>query len=112
MLCVGAGFFFVTIVEASVSKCTSSHGHSHDTDIFDYRQSPAAIYTMLFGLSAHSIFEGLAVGLQSDPGKLWILASVVLIHKCLFALVIGLSALRSLPNIKHAILAMLIFSIR
>ena len=67
---------------------------------------------MVFGLSAHSIFEGLAIGLQSDPSKLWILASVVLIHKSLFALVIGLAALRSLPSLKKAGIAMSIFSVR
>ena len=67
---------------------------------------------MVFGLSAHSIFEGLAIGLQGDSSTLWILAFVVLIHKSLFALVIGLAALRSLPSIKKAIIAMLIFSVR
>ena len=48
---------------------------------------------------AHSIFEGLAIGLQDDNSKLWLLAMIVLVHKSLFALVIGLAALRSLPGI-------------
>jgi len=50
-------------------------------------------------LQAHSIFEGLAIGLQDDNSKLWLLAMIVLVHKSLFALVIGLAALRSLPGI-------------
>ena len=141
MLLVGAGFFIVTIVEAIVSNFTTQgitillslgtnlygysyvklygntleneHGHSHDNvDMFENRHSTSAIYTMVFGLSAHSIFEGLAIGLQSDSSKLWILASVVLIHKSLFSLVIGLAALRSLPSIRKSIIAMLIFSVR
>merc|ERR1712130_358530 len=112
MLLVGCGFFIVTTVELIVENATSGHGHSHDTmDIFDHRQSPSAIYTMIFGLSAHSIFEGLAIGLQSNSSKLWILALVVLVHKSLFSLVMGLAALRSLPRVRQSVIALLIFSV-
>merc|ERR1711872_732551 len=86
MLLIGSGFFLVAFVEISATKLfTSGNGHSHhDVEIFDdYRQSKSAIYTMVFGLSAHSIFEGLAIGLQTDSRELWTLALVVLIHKSL-----------------------------
>ena len=39
-----------------------------------FAKSERAVYTMLFGLSAHSIFEGLAIGLQDVSSKLWLLA--------------------------------------
>ena len=80
--------------------------------MFECGHSTSAVYTMIFGLSAHSIFEGLAIGLQDDSSTLRLLAFVVLIHKSLFALIIGLAALRSLPNIKKTIIAMSIFCAR
>ena len=39
-----------------------------------FAKSERAVYTMLFGLSAHSVFEGLAIGLQDVSSKLWLLA--------------------------------------
>jgi zinc transporter 1/2/3 len=92
------------------------HGHGEDlledsTNMFDNAQSQTAIYTMLFGLSAHSIFEGLAIGLQSDSAKLWILSVIVLIHKSMIALVVGIAALRSLEGLMKPAISMFIFSI-
>ena len=46
---------------------SSQNGDSHDCDnMFEHSTSVNGIYTMVFGLSAHSLFEGLAVGLQSS----------------------------------------------
>ena len=54
----------MTLVEVMVS---SHNGELHDCDnMFEHSTSVNGIYTMVFGLSAHSLFEGLAVGLQSS----------------------------------------------
>ena len=92
MALVAIGFFIVAVVEIIVNNCTA-HGHSHgdnleeSTRLLEDANSSVAIYTMIFGLSgkkrqfenrckanlAHSIFEGLAIGLQDTSSQLWML---------------------------------------
>ncbi|CBY19542.1 unnamed protein product [Oikopleura dioica] len=107
-LLIGTGFFLVTLVEVMVS---AHNGESHDCDnMFEHSTSVNGIYTMVFGLSAHSLFEGLAVGLQSSAADVWTLTIVIMIHKCLFALIMGISALRTLTLTQSAI-CLFIFAI-
>ncbi|XP_073979783.1 zinc transporter ZIP2-like [Rhodnius prolixus] len=40
-------------------------------------------------LSIHQIFEGLAVGLESDTGKVWVLLSAIAAHKLIIAICVG-----------------------
>ena len=92
MALVAVGFFIVAVVEIIVNNCTS-HGHSHGDNLEESTRlleegSSVAIYTMIFGLSgkkplknqsktnlAHSIFEGLAIGLQDTSSQLWMLTA-------------------------------------
>ena len=60
---------------------------------------------------AHSIFEGLAIGLQSSSSSLWLVSLIVLVHKSLFALVMGLAALRTFEGMVKPLLVMLTFSV-
>lgn len=108
-LLIGTGFFLVTLVEVMVTS--TQNGDTHDCEnMFEHSTSVSGIYTMVFGLSAHSLFEGLAVGLQSSAADLWTLTIVIMIHKCLFALIMGISALRTLTLTQSAI-CLFIFAI-
>ena len=65
------------------------HGHSHSVDLTSGFSLRAAI--MLLALSIHSLFEGMAVGLQDDLGKLINLFVSVLAHECLVCFAVGIS---------------------
>ena len=85
--------------------------------------SVTAVYTMVFALSgsclinkventvlAHSIFEGLAIGLQDTSADLWVITGIVLVHKSILALVMGIAALRTLKGLRKPIVLMTMFS--
>jgi zinc transporter 1/2/3 len=67
-----------------------SHGHSHITDIaasdFGLR-----CLLLLAALSTHSLFEGLAVGLQDDLPSLINLFVGVIVHECLMSFAMGVT---------------------
>lgn len=67
----------------------AGHGHSH-LDAFQATTGLRCAILML-ALSVHSLFEGMAVGLQTDYAKLVNLYIGVLVHECLVALAIGTS---------------------
>ena len=60
---------------------------------------------------AHSIFEGLAIGLQDTSADLWIITGIVLVHKSVLALIMGLAALRTLKGLRKPIILMTMFSL-
>ena len=71
------------------SHSHGGHGHSHSVDLTSGFSLRAAI--MLLALSIHSLFEGMAVGLQDDLGKLINLFISVLAHECLVCFAVGIS---------------------
>jgi len=73
--------------------------------------SSSKVYVLLFGLSIHSFFEGLVIGLESKHWTFWTLVFVVLLHKSLVALALGISAFRVFLQIKDAFHVMLIFGV-
>uniref|UniRef100_A0A158QIH9 Zinc/iron permease n=1 Tax=Rodentolepis nana TaxID=102285 RepID=A0A158QIH9_RODNA len=107
------GFFMVLTIEQGAHVCHRKHrsiptsdadaphnhhehggGHSHHNEII----SEAAIGTstfqvmlLLISLSVHSVFEGLAVGLQRSVSEVVALFSALLLHKLIMAASIGFS---------------------
>ena len=73
--------------------------------------SSSKVYVLLFGLSIHSFFEGLVIGLEGTRWSMWTLIMVVLLHKSLVALALGISAFRVFLEIKDAFFVMLIFGV-
>ena len=65
------------------------HGHSH-LDAFQ-ASSGLRCGILMLALSIHSVFEGMAVGLQTEMSNLINLYVGVLIHECLVALAVGTS---------------------
>ncbi|XP_028855565.1 zinc transporter ZIP3-like [Denticeps clupeoides] len=69
------------------------HGHFNPTELA--RAGPLRLASLVFALSAHSVFEGLALGLQDDGSKLASLFVGVAIHETLAAVALGVSVAKS-----------------
>ncbi|XP_021234357.1 zinc transporter ZIP3 [Numida meleagris] len=74
-----------------------SHGHGLNIQELS-RSSPLRLVGLVFALCTHSIFEGLALGLQEEGGRIVSLFLGVAIHETLVAVALGISmAKASLP---------------
>ncbi|XP_042590415.1 zinc transporter ZIP3 [Cyprinus carpio] len=65
------------------------HGHFHPTELT--HAGPLRLASLVLALSAHSVFEGLALGLQKEGAELGTLFIGVAIHETLAALALGAS---------------------
>ncbi|XP_053321163.1 zinc transporter ZIP3 [Spea bombifrons] len=66
--------------------------HSHSLNIQELsKSSPLRLFSLVFALSAHSVFEGLALGLQEEGDKVLSLFIGVIIHETLVAVALGVS---------------------
>ena len=73
-----------------------AHGHSHGPpplgDLAKEKSVTAAIrgFLLVMALSFHSIFEGMAIGLQSSVNDVWFLFAAVAVHELAIMFCIGL----------------------
>ena len=67
-----------------------SHGHAHVP-------KPAGLraFLLLIALSFHTIFDGLAVGLQVDEPEVWAVFAAICVHKSVISFCIGLEIWQS-----------------
>lgn len=86
------------------------HGHSHGPPILDLEQKSVAAairgFLLVFALSFHSIFEGMAIGLQSTTKDIWFLFAAVAVHELAIMFCIGLEMLASSIRVKIYIVYM------
>ncbi|XP_039371230.1 zinc transporter ZIP3 [Mauremys reevesii] len=81
----------------------SHHSHSHGLNVQELSQSsPLRLFSLVFALSAHSIFEGLALGLQEEGNKVMSLFLGVAIHETLVAVALGISMAKISLTLKDA----------
>lgn len=66
---------------------------------------------IVFALSFHSIFDGVAIGLQDTPGHLMQLLFAICTHKLLIAFVVGLQIYSETQSFKNVVYYMLPFSL-
>ncbi|NXA29911.1 S39A3 protein, partial [Ibidorhyncha struthersii] len=79
------------------------HSHSHGLNIQELsRSSPLRLIGLVFALCTHSIFEGLALGLQEEGGKVMSLFLGVAIHETLVAVALGISMAKTSLPLKDA----------
>lgn len=71
-----------------------AHGHGLSVQELS-RSSPLRLLSLVFALSAHSVFEGLALGLQEEGEKVVSLFMGVAIHETLVAVALGINMARS-----------------
>ncbi|XP_070686980.1 zinc transporter ZIP1 [Pempheris klunzingeri] len=122
---MAAGFFMVLIVERIVLNCRElgraqeereplipdnrnmyGHGHSHGTspDLessshhvhVDFQaHSPFRSFMLFLSLSLHSVFEGLAIGLQSTDSKVLEICIAILVHKSIIVFSLSVKLVQS-----------------
>lgn len=82
---------------------TEPHTHNHGLSVQELsRSSPLRLLSLVFALSAHSIFEGLALGLQEEGEKVVSLFVGVAIHETLVAVALGINMARSSMPLREA----------
>ncbi|KFO13833.1 Zinc transporter ZIP3 [Balearica regulorum gibbericeps] len=80
------------------------HSHSHGLNIQELsRSSPLRLIGLVFALCTHSIFEGLALGLQEEGGKVMSLFLGVAVHETLVAVALGISMAKTSLPLKDAV---------
>ncbi|XP_008588287.1 PREDICTED: zinc transporter ZIP3 [Galeopterus variegatus] len=83
----------------------ATRGHSHGPGLRVQglsRPGPLRLLSLAFALSAHSIFEGLALGLQEEGAKVVSLFVGVAIHETLVSVALGISMVRSGVTLRDA----------
>ncbi|XP_074933127.1 zinc transporter ZIP3 [Phalacrocorax aristotelis] len=79
------------------------HSHSHSLNIQELsRSGPLRLIGLVFALCTHSIFEGLALGLQEEGSKVMSLFLGVAIHETLVAVALGISMAKTSLPLKDA----------
>ncbi|XP_067824541.1 zinc transporter ZIP3-like [Heptranchias perlo] len=82
----------------------SSRSHSHSLNMAEVsRSSPLRLLSLVFALSAHSVFEGLALGLQEKGAKVINLFIGVAVHEMLAAVALGVSMAKGALPMKDAL---------
>ncbi|KAM9831720.1 zinc transporter ZIP3-like [Neosynchiropus ocellatus] len=82
------------------------HNHGHQHGHFNPAElagaGPLRLAGLVLALSAHSVFEGLALGLQEDAAKLSGLFLGVAVHETLAAVALGVSVAKAALGMKDA----------
>ncbi|XP_015254081.1 zinc transporter ZIP3-like [Cyprinodon tularosa] len=78
------------------------HHHAHFAPGELAGAGPLRLAGLVLALSAHSVFEGLALGLQEDAAKLGSLFLGVAIHETLAAVALGVSVAKASLSMKDA----------
>lgn len=120
---MAAGFFMVLILERIVLNCREiggaqeerapliqgnrnghGHGHAASPDLessghhvhVDFQaHSPFRSFMLFLSLSLHSVFEGLAIGLQSTDSKVLEICIAILVHKSIIVFSLSVKLVQS-----------------
>ncbi|XP_070819302.1 zinc transporter ZIP1 [Chaetodon trifascialis] len=118
---IAAGFFMVLILERIVLNCReiggaqeeraplmqdnrNGHGHATSPDLessghhvhVDFQaHSPFRSFMLFLSLSLHSVFEGLAIGLQSTDSKVLEICIAILVHKSIIVFSLSVKLVQS-----------------
>uniref|UniRef100_A0A8C3QL48 Zinc transporter ZIP3 n=1 Tax=Cyanoderma ruficeps TaxID=181631 RepID=A0A8C3QL48_9PASS len=80
-----------------------ARGHSHGLALPEpARCGPRRLLGLVFALCTHSIFEGLALGLQEDGGRVVSLFLGVAVHETLVAVALGVSMAKAALALRDA----------
>jgi len=80
---------------AKEDNLESGHGHSH---LPGSSSSPLRDFFTVLALSFHSVFEGLAVGLEKDAKDVWALFAAIAAHKFVIVFCVSLELLQTGPT--------------
>jgi len=85
------------------------HDHNHMDGVFHHSTLRSLI--LLMALSFHSVFEGLAIGLQESLSQLISLFLAVIAHKGVMAFSLGLTLAQAKLTKKQFVMSVLVFSL-
>jgi len=86
------------------------HNHSHMPHGV-LKHSSLRSVMLLLALSFHSVFEGLAIGLQDNSAQLLSIFIAVIVHKAVMAFSLGLNIAQSNLSVKNFVISNIIFSV-
>ncbi|XP_018425909.1 PREDICTED: zinc transporter ZIP3 [Nanorana parkeri] len=93
----------------------NERGHSHHAHSLNVRElsksGPLRLFSLVFALSAHSVFEGLALGLQEQGDKVLNLFIGVIIHETLIAVAMGVNMAKAKTPMRDAVKMAVLVSI-
>ncbi|XP_048736773.1 zinc transporter ZIP1-like [Ostrea edulis] len=87
-----------------------SHEHSHEIN-FPHDHSMLRSLLLLLALALHSLFEGLAVGLQENIEQVIQIFAALALHKSILSFSLGMNLAQSKMTLKGAIKSVLLFSV-
>ncbi|XP_046568726.1 protein zntD-like [Haliotis rubra] len=94
-----------------VNEQEGSITHAHDLEALSAASGLSA-FLVLIALSFHTIFDGLAVGLQGEATEVWEVFIAISIHKSLVAFCLGLQLFRAFaPYFKKPFACLCFFSL-
>uniref|UniRef100_A0A8D0GN12 Solute carrier family 39 member 2 n=1 Tax=Sphenodon punctatus TaxID=8508 RepID=A0A8D0GN12_SPHPU len=101
-LIISLGFFLVFLIESAVLNCCpgATHSHGDPESEEEHKDLPAShssfrALVLFISLSFHSVFEGLAIGVQRDDTGVVQLCLAVLIHKGIVVFSLALKLVQS-----------------
>ena len=68
-------------------------------------------FLFLLAMSIHTVFEGLAIGLQPNTTAVWSLFFAVIIHKCVIAFSLGIQFAENIQHTARAVLFIVFFAV-
>lgn len=99
-------------VSSEVHHHNDGHGHHHSHSSHSmFQHSTLRSIMLLVALSFHSVFEGIAIGLQESSADLISIFIAVIVHKAVMAFSLGLNIARSDMSRKNFILSNVFFSL-
>ncbi|KTG33214.1 hypothetical protein cypCar_00021080 [Cyprinus carpio] len=93
---------FIAPARGSRDHQYHSHHHGHFSPSELMHAGPLRLAGLVLALSAHSVFEGLALGLQEDGAKLGTLFIGVAIHETLAAVALGVNIAKAGISLRDA----------
>lgn len=102
----------------AADHCDPQHAQGHSHVIFDHSvhhdvasHSSLRSLLLLFALSLHSVFEGMAVGLQGSIDDVVSLFLVVIFHKGIISFSLGLNMVQSKLSVTQMLMANMFFCV-
>ena len=85
--------------------------HQHGWNQSEHSQSVLRSLLLLLALSLHSVFEGLAVGLERKTSSVLTITIALVLHKCVLSMSLGANLIRSKLSYCNIIRSVLFFSL-
>uniref|UniRef100_A0A8C6XCQ0 Solute carrier family 39 member 2 n=1 Tax=Naja naja TaxID=35670 RepID=A0A8C6XCQ0_NAJNA len=117
-LIISLGFFLVFFIESVVLHCCPQavHSHGNHENHEDHKEPPPShssfrAFILFLSLSFHSVFEGLAIGVQKETTDTIQLCLAVLIHKAIMSFSLSLKLVQSSTKLQWRILYLVVFAL-